>query len=308
MNEPFICLCSEITRGNAFELIRWMEDDGVREFLSDTRRGSSDLAQVLERVNLPVLTHLFNSDGRLYIAYDRQNVPVGFVRLVVKSAETELVVVIGDRENWGRKLGSGTIQESLKIAFFELRAPKVVAKIHKGNIRSIRAFSSAGFRLAQETSALLRYEMTMEEYLMHLRKKRLEPGEIFITPIDRQRLKKVIDESLEGQTNMDKSMRALEREINRAKVVESARITPDVVTMNSRAIVYLDGKERELSLVYPHEAELSRKCLSVLSPVGTAILGYREGDEIEWQVPSGVANIKIGKILYQPEAAGDYHL
>lgn len=308
MNEPFICLCSEITRENAFELIRWMEDDRVREFLSDTRRVCADLAQVLERVNLPALTHLFNSDGRLYIACDRQNVPVGFVRLVVKSAETELVVVIGDRENWGRKLGSGTIQESLKIAFFELRAPKVVAKIHKGNIRSIRAFSSAGFRFAQEMPALLRYEMTMEEYLMHLRKKRLEPGEIFITPIDRQRLKKVIDESLEGQTNMDKSMRALEREINRAKIIESERIAPDVVTMNSRAIVYLDGKERELSLVYPREAELSRKCLSVLSPVGTAILGYREGNEIQWQVPSGVANIKIGKILYQPEAAGDYHL
>ncbi len=308
MNEPFICLCSEITRENAFELIRWMEDDGVREFLRDTRRVCADLAHVLERVNLPVLTHLFNSDGRLYIACDRQNVPVGFVRLVVKGAETELVVVIGDRENWGRKLGSGTIRESLKTAFFELRAPKVVAKIHKGNIRSIRAFSSAGFRLAQETPALLRYEMTMEEYLMHLRKKRLAPGEIFITPIDRQRLKRVIDESLEGQTNMDKSLRALEREINRAKLVESARIAPDVVTMNSRAIVYLDGKERELSLVYPHEAELSRKCLSVLSPVGTAILGYREGNEIQWQVPSGVANIKIGKILYQPEAAGDYHL
>ena len=60
--------------------------------------------------------------------------------------------------------------------------------------------------------------------------------------------------------------------------------------------------------VFPKEADIDRGRLSVISPVGTAILGYTEGDTIEWKVPSGKRRIKIEKVLYQPEAAGDYHL
>jgi regulator of nucleoside diphosphate kinase len=78
--------------------------------------------------------------------------------------------------------------------------------------------------------------------------------------------------------------------------------------MNSKALLSLNENEMELSLVYPGEANLAKKRLSVLSPIGTAILGYGEGDRIEWEVPSGLAKIHIRKVLYQPEAAGDYHL
>lgn len=309
MREPFIFLCSEITRENALVLMHWLEDQEVRRYLSDARNVSAGIAQVLDRVNLPILTHLFNKDGRFYIAYDRHNVPVGFVRLVIKSAETEIVIVIGDRNNWGKRLGTGTIRESLKIAFFELRSSRVVAKIHKENKRSIRAFRSAGFRMEHETPELKSFIITMEEYLKSIQEGIARSDEIYITEVDKARLKKLIDGKLHGAAKpADESLLALDREISRATVVAIKLLRRDVVTMNSRFLLHLDGEKMEASLVYPHQADWSLKRLSVLSPVGTAVLGYSEGNNIEWGVPSGVMAIEIKKILYQPEAAGDYHL
>jgi len=83
-----------------------------------------------------------------------------------------------------------------------------------------------------------------------------------------------------------------------------------VVTMNSKVILRdLDiSEEMNYCLVFPKDADIASGAISVLAPVGTAILGYREGDIVEWPVPSGKRRIRIEKILYQPEAAGDFHL
>jgi regulator of nucleoside diphosphate kinase len=62
------------------------------------------------------------------------------------------------------------------------------------------------------------------------------------------------------------------------------------------------------TLVFPAEADYERGRLSVLAPIGMALLGYRAGETVEWKVPSGVRRLKIEQVLYQPEAAGDYHL
>jgi regulator of nucleoside diphosphate kinase len=67
--------------------------------------------------------------------------------------------------------------------------------------------------------------------------------------------------------------------------------------------VLLDGAQETISLVYPHEADVSENKLSVLSPIGTAILGYREGDAVAWPVPSGCVKVEIKKVVFQPEAA-----
>ena len=62
------------------------------------------------------------------------------------------------------------------------------------------------------------------------------------------------------------------------------------------------------ALVFPQDADLAQGKISVLAPIGTAMLGYRVGDVFSWQVPSGERRIKVEAILYQPEAAGDYDL
>jgi regulator of nucleoside diphosphate kinase len=99
-------------------------------------------------------------------------------------------------------------------------------------------------------------------------------------------------------------------ELARAKVVSSKKVPPDVVTMNSKVVLRdVDtSEEMTYSLVFPKDADVDVGAISILAPVGTAILGYSEGDVIEWPVPSGIRRIRIEKILYQPEAAGDFHL
>jgi regulator of nucleoside diphosphate kinase len=80
--------------------------------------------------------------------------------------------------------------------------------------------------------------------------------------------------------------------------------------MNSRVkLVDLESDETmEYTLVFPQDADLAEGKISVLAPIGTAMLGYRVGDVFSWQVPSGERRIRVEAILYQPEAAGDYDL
>ncbi len=308
MKEPFIFLCSEISRENAITLIKWLKDEEVRRYLSDSQSVSNDIEQVVNRINLPILTHLFNQNGRFYVAYNKQNVPVGFVRLIKKGVDYEIVIVIGDRENWNKKLGTSAIRESLKIAFFEFRAQKIIAKIYKENKRSIQAFINAGFKVESETANLKIYTITMEHYLQLLKGVPAMSTDIYITNLDRERIKKILDELSERNQSSVKSVKKLEDELNRALIVDPRQVPQDVITMNSKALLQLNDEDIEVSLVYPKDADLGTMKLSIFSPIGTAILGYKEGDTIEWEVPAGTSKIHIKKILYQPEAAGDYHL
>ncbi len=68
------------------------------------------------------------------------------------------------------------------------------------------------------------------------------------------------------------------------------------------------GETSEYTLVFPKDADIESGRISVMSPIGTAILGYSVGDAIEWTVPAGTRRIRIEAVPYQPEAAGDYHL
>lgn len=133
---------------------------------------------------------------------------------------------------------------------------------------------------------------------------------IFITEIDKKRLQKLIGEAKEFEVGPKGYLLNLEHELNRAQVVTSAEIPGDVITMNSKVVLKdLDsGEEMVYSLVYPADADLSADKISVLAPVGTAILGYRLGDVIDWQVPDGIVRLEVVNLLYQPEAAGDFEL
>lgn len=304
MKDPFIFLCSEITRDMAMLLCNWMRNESVRKYLSDSRHVSRHIEETVSRVNLPVLTHLFNQDGRFYIACDKNNNPVGFVRLVKKDRDYEIVIAIGEQSNWNRKLGTGTLREAVKIAFFEFRADRVIAKIKRENKRSQRVFANAGFEPDYKTDDLTVFSLTMDRFLHRIKGVSDMTSDITITKIDKERIAKILNTVSSDPETTDKAVKALECELERAAVVEPVSIPRDVVTMNTRALVQLNDEEMEVSLVYPHEADADEYKLSVLSPVGTAILGYREGNVIEWDVPSGIAKIWIKKVLYQPEAAG----
>lgn len=303
MNTPFISLCPEITRANALTLMDWLKDESVTCYLSDSRHVSRFIEEVIGRVQLPILTHLFNQGGRFFMAYDQHDVPVGFVRLVKTGPDCEMVLVIGNRDNWGRRLGASAIREGMKLAFFDMRAEKLIARIHVDNSRSQKAFRRSGFLLESQTPALQSYAMTFERYLRLLRESPADhAADIYITEFDNARLRDLL--AFEQSSDVYE----LEHEIERAIVVDSRQVAQNVVTMNSRALVQLDDEEVEVALVYPEDADDSAGKLSVCSAIGTAILGYREGDAFDWRMTNRTRRIRIGKVLYQPEAAGDFHL
>ncbi|MBC7253435.1 MAG: nucleoside diphosphate kinase regulator [Actinobacteria bacterium] len=133
--------------------------------------------------------------------------------------------------------------------------------------------------------------------------------DIYITAYDLERLKTLIaDGKAAGKdvANLDE----LEKELERASVVDSREIPPDVITMNSRVRLRdLDtGEEMTLTLVFPGDADIDQGKISVLAPVGTGMLGYRVGDVLEWEVPAGLRRLQILEVIFQPEAAGRYDL
>lgn len=133
---------------------------------------------------------------------------------------------------------------------------------------------------------------------------------IFITLQDRQRLSDMLVPALASPHRDTAFLKELARELSIAETVDPKSIPPDIVTMNSRVIVedLESGESSEYTLVFPEQADIARGFLSVVSPIGTAILGYAKGDTLVWQTPGGPRKIKIAAIPYQPEASGDFHL
>lgn len=302
MNSPFVSLRPEITRADALTLIDWLEDESVTRYLSDSRDVSRSIERLIGRVQLPILTHLFNQGGRFFMVCDRHDAPVGFVRLILNGTTCEMVVLIGERENWGRRLGARAVREGMKLAFLDMRADKLVAKIHPGNVRSLKAFERCGFTLESDALPLNSYAITAGRYRRFLRENpAAQDDAIRITELDKVRLAELLATGPAGAFE-------LEHEVERAIVVDPLEVPPDVVTMNSRALLELDDDALEVSLVYPQDADDRAGRLSIVSDVGTAILGYREGDAFDWRVADRTRRVRIAKVLYQPEAAGHLHL
>jgi regulator of nucleoside diphosphate kinase len=132
-------------------------------------------------------------------------------------------------------------------------------------------------------------------------------GKIVVTKIDYERLKRVIKLATGDKKIDPKNLLFLSNEIERAEKIDSKTIAPNFVTMHSQIEVKdLDtGKLMMLSLVYPEKADFKKGLISVLSPLGCALLGYKAGDTISFEVPAGKKQMKIEKVIYQPEAAGD---
>lgn len=135
----------------------------------------------------------------------------------------------------------------------------------------------------------------------------MEVRDIYITEHDMTRLKELLQGGFSFAGRDRRSLESLEDELNRAHVVEPTAVPHDVVTMNTRVrVTDIDTNEGKVyTLVFPSEANLEEQKISVLAPIGTAVLGYRVGDTVEWQMPGGIRKLRIEEILYQPEAAGE---
>lgn len=119
---------------------------------------------------------------------------------------------------------------------------------------------------------------------------------IYITQTDKIKLQEIIDKAAYKDNRTDNNLKALAAEINKAKVIEQEMCDFVFIKMNSKVILTVNQDEEELILVYPEDSDIKNNKISVLSPIGTAILGYCEGNDIEWSVPSGLVHIRIQSI------------
>jgi regulator of nucleoside diphosphate kinase len=128
---------------------------------------------------------------------------------------------------------------------------------------------------------------------------------ILLTEADHEQLNWLIASS-RGQCRLDvERLNDLQNELNRAIVVSPSKVPADVVTMNSRVRIrdLISGRELRYQIVLPKDADVAENRISVLAPIGTALLGYRAGSTVEWRVPSGRRHFRILDVEYQPEAA-----
>ena len=130
---------------------------------------------------------------------------------------------------------------------------------------------------------------------------------IVVSSLDLERIEAVLD----APAYRDQAGAiALRDELARADVLAPAQMPNDVVTMNSRvrAVDLDNGDAYDLTLVYPRDADGDAGRVSVLAPVGSAILGLRIGQTMQWPMPGGRRmTLRVEAIHYQPEAAGDLH-
>lgn len=128
---------------------------------------------------------------------------------------------------------------------------------------------------------------------------------IILTEKDYQRLNFIISELSSAE------IEDLEIELERAKIVADGDVPGNVVTMNSK-VEYQDMTSQKVNivqLVYPENSSIEDRRVSILSPLGSALIGLSEGQELNWRFPNGKTHrLKIIKVHYQPEASGDWHL
>ncbi|HEY7786493.1 MAG TPA: nucleoside diphosphate kinase regulator [Pyrinomonadaceae bacterium] len=153
-------------------------------------------------------------------------------------------------------------------------------------------------------------ETRQKSKVQKMKKRSQKAANICISEQDFHRLNGLIELTRERNGNDREYLNKLESELDRAEVVDPKEIPADVITMRSKVRLQdlLSGEANTYELVFPTEANFSEGRISVLAPIGTAILGYKRGDIIEWQVPSGLRRLRVDDVIYQPEAEGDYHL
>ncbi|PKN55108.1 MAG: transcription elongation factor GreAB [Deltaproteobacteria bacterium HGW-Deltaproteobacteria-14] len=119
---------------------------------------------------------------------------------------------------------------------------------------------------------------------------------ITIATDDYEKLQRVIDANSVGR-HADLAD-ALDEELSRATVVDPSAVPPDIVTMQSSCVFRFEdtGEEREVTLVYPQQADVARGRVSVLAPVGAALLGLATGDSITWNTPNGPRRIAVVRV------------
>ena len=134
--------------------------------------------------------------------------------------------------------------------------------------------------------------------------------DLLVTEFDLERLERLLDLCWGKSGFNEKELEALQKKISNCIVVPPEFIPDNIITMNSTFTVENEGtKERKTyTLVFPEKADIKGNRISILAPIGIAILGHKVGESIEWVAPSGPKKMTFIEIHYQPETCGQFNL
>lgn len=135
-------------------------------------------------------------------------------------------------------------------------------------------------------------------------------NQVIITKQDFNKIHRSITDAKASNSIKSEEAEKLLAELKSAKIVEQDKVDGDVVTMNSIVKIHFQNNKTpmQFQLVYPIDANIKDRKISIFSSVAAALIGYRVGDEIDWLIPSGMTKIVIDEVIYQPESAGDFDL
>ena len=133
-------------------------------------------------------------------------------------------------------------------------------------------------------------------------------NQIIISAVDYARLEPMIRDEVASRSTARELLCVLKAKIDQARVLEPCHMPGDVVTMNSLVRVRdLETEEVEsYTLVYPAFADITKNPLSILTPVGTSLLGHRQGDTVVGMALLGPARLRVEQVEFQPESAGQF--
>lgn len=132
---------------------------------------------------------------------------------------------------------------------------------------------------------------------------------IYVTDFDMKRFQWLSKNSGRFDEMYKKNLYQLEEELKSAVIVEPKDIPANVITMHTtfKTRDLETGEDNSYTLVFPFDADLEQNKISILTPIGVAVIGFSESDIVEWESPSGKRKIEIGEIIYQPERVGLFY-
>jgi len=133
---------------------------------------------------------------------------------------------------------------------------------------------------------------------------------IIVTESDHRNLQALLTSEFAKVIGHSHHVDELNAELRRAQIVSPDKVPDDVVTMNSR-VTFRDlvtGEHETYTLVLPHDADIAEGRLSILAPIGTAIIGERVGNVVHWRVPDGRRSLKIEEVVHEPERESVFYL
>ena len=160
-----VALRTEILPTDLTAMMRWLANPHVSHNLNEHEQITAQLHQIYD-ARLPVLTPLFNQNGRFWMIDQSFERPVGFLRAVYGANQSvEMVIAIGDESLWGQGLGKQALREALREIFLEMRRESIIVHIKHGNTRSHNLFMNSGFSFVAERRETTQYRLTLEDYL-----------------------------------------------------------------------------------------------------------------------------------------------